>query len=210
MTPSEHLISECCVEYRFGNRIDRESSDDVLRVYRHLKAHFDLSHFQVRDILPTYTSLAVHFAPESPLFSDRAPLRMAIDKATRSEDTVEGREFMIDVTYDGEDLAYVSARSGLSEEQIIATHCGRPYRIAMLGFRPYFPYLLGLDERLNLPRRKSPRTRVAKGSVAIAAGQTGIYSEDSPGGWHIIGHTIFDDYEKLRPADTITFRSVPC
>jgi KipI family sensor histidine kinase inhibitor len=210
MRPSEQVISECCIEYRFGSQIDRQTSDNVLRAYHHLKTHFDLSHFRVRDLLPTYTTLAVHFAPESPLFHDSTPLRLAIDEAVRSVKSVQGREFVIDVTYNGEDLSYVAERSGLSEQEIIELHSGRPYSVAMLGFRPYFPYLLGLDERLNLPRRESPRMRVGKGSVAIAAGQTGIYSEDSPGGWHIIGHTAFDGFNDLRPADTIIFRSIPC
>ncbi|MDX1294771.1 MAG: allophanate hydrolase subunit 1 [Sulfurimonadaceae bacterium] len=210
MIPSEHVISECCIEYRFGECIDLQTSDDVLRAYRYLKQNLDLSHCGIRDMLPTYSSLAVHFTPESPLLRDTSSLRSAIEDAGRSEDSVQGREFTIDVAYNGEDLAYVSQMCGLSVQEIIDLHSGRPYRVAMLGFRPYFPYLLGLDERLDLPRRESPRTRVRKGSVVIAAGQTGIYSEASPGGWHIIGHTEFDGYDRLRPADTITFRSIPC
>jgi KipI family sensor histidine kinase inhibitor len=65
----------------------------------------------------------------------------------------------------------------------------------MIGFTPGFPYLGGLDSKLHIPRRKTPRNSIPAGSVAIAEGQTGIYPVESPGGWHIIGKTpvtLFD------------------
>jgi KipI family sensor histidine kinase inhibitor len=58
----------------------------------------------------------------------------------------------------------------------------------MLGFRPGFAYLTGLDPALVLPRRATPRTRVPAGSLAIADVYTAIYPGESPGGWHLIGH----------------------
>ena len=210
MNFSEHVISETCIEYRFGEAIDIATNDKVLRAYHVLKQSFDTRSYKIRDILPTYTTLAIHFEPDSPLFDDTAPLRDAVKRASEYSASVEGKHILIDVRYDGMDTEEVCRQNGLTLEELIALHTGRSYRIAMLGFRPYFPYLLGLDERLDLPRRKSPRTHVAKGSVAIAAGQTGIYPEASPGGWHIIGHTDFDAYKTLRPGDTITFRSIPC
>jgi KipI family sensor histidine kinase inhibitor len=78
----------------------------------------------------------------------------------------------------------------------------------MLGFKPYFPYLIGLDLRLITPRRSVPRINTPKGSVAIGATQTGIYTENSPGGWHIIGHTEFEDYQKFKPGDYLLFKDI--
>ncbi|MCK5664957.1 MAG: carboxyltransferase domain-containing protein, partial [Thiotrichaceae bacterium] len=80
------------------------------------------------------------------------------------------------------------------------------YTIAMLGFTGDFPYLLGLDQKLMLPRRASPRNLVNKGSVAIASIQCGIYAQDSPGGWHIIANTDFDDFALLKAGDKIIFK----
>jgi KipI family sensor histidine kinase inhibitor len=65
----------------------------------------------------------------------------------------------------------------------------------MIGFAPGFPYLLGLDPALAMPRRRDPRQRVPAGSVAIGGAQTGIYPEALPGGWQLIGRTplrLFD------------------
>jgi len=110
------------------------------------------------------------------------------------------------VDYNGEDIQALCTHFKLSKDELINIHTKSTYTLAMLGFKEYFPYLFGLDERLNLPRRQSPRLHVKKGAVAIAAGQCGIYSEDSPGGWHILGYTDFDDFKNLQASDTIEFR----
>jgi inhibitor of KinA len=95
----------------------------------------------------------------------------------------------VSVTYNGEDLAFVSAYSKLSEAQIIKIHTDQIYTVAMIGFLPGFPYLLGMDKRLFVPRKKEPTFKIKKGSVGIAGFQTGIYPNESPGGWQIIGYT---------------------
>ena len=105
----------------------------------------------------------------------------------------------IPVVYGGEqgpDLAELSSKLGLGEDEIIDAHAGREYVVDMVGFTPGFAFIGGLDERLRVPRRKEPRQRVPAGSIAIADGRTGIYSLASPGGWTIIGRT---SYELFRP-----------
>jgi len=126
-----------------------------------------------------------------------------------------GRLVEIPVVYDGEDLAEVARRTGLEVGEVMARHGGRDYRVWLLGFAPGFPYLGVLDEVLHLPRRTTPRARVAAGSVAIAGAQTGIYPSESAGGWHVIGRTprtLFDpsaaDPFLLQPGDTVRFVAV--
>ena len=67
------------------------------------------------------------------------------------------REHEIPVTYDGADLADVAVSCGLSTEEVIARHSGRPYSVDLLGFVPGFGYLSELDASLQLPRRPQPR-----------------------------------------------------
>ena len=95
----------------------------------------------------------------------------------------------VPVCYDGEDLAAVAELAQLSEAAVIAIHCAPEYRVRMMGFSPGFPYLDGLDARLHLDRRASPRNHIAPGSVAIGGAHAGIYSVASPGGWHLLGRT---------------------
>lgn len=92
------------------------------------------------------------------------------------------------VLYDGEDLADVARHCGLaSAAEVIALHSQSALYVGAIGFAPGFAYLGGLHERLALPRRTSPRARVPAGSVAIAAGQSALYPQASPGGWHLLG-----------------------
>jgi allophanate hydrolase subunit 1 len=103
---------------------------------------------------------------------------------------------VVQVRYDGEDLAAVAAACALSVEEVIALHSGTEYTCAFCGFLAGFGYLVGLDPRLVLPRRSTPRTRVPRGSVAMASTFTGVYPAESPGGWHLLGRTelpMWDD-----------------
>lgn len=102
----------------------------------------------------------------------------------------------VEVDYDGADLDDVAAATGLTTAEVVAAHAGAEYRVAFCGFMPGFSYLVGLDPRLVLPRRATPRTRVPAGAVAIAAGFSAVYPRESPGGWHLLGTTdrrMWDD-----------------
>ena len=146
---------------------------------------------EVQDIVPAYLGVAVFYDSLQASFSDVAAKLLAIcDRRTASTaDSDKIREHEIPVTYDGADLAQVSASTGLSVDEVIARHSSRLYSVDLLGFVPGFAYLSELDSALQLPRRSQPRPRVPAGSVAIAGAQTAVYSLDTPGGWHIIGRT---------------------
>ena len=103
---------------------------------------------------------------------------------TSGADVVE-----IAVRYDGPDLADVAQLTGLSRDEVVAAHTGRPWLVGFAGFAPGFAYLVGGDPRLQVPRRSSPRTTVPAGAVGLAGEFSGIYPRASPGGWQLIGHT---------------------
>ena len=102
----------------------------------------------------------------------------------------------VPVVYDGPDLADVAEQTGLSVAAVIELHTAPVYRVRMMGFAPGFPYLDGLDPRLHLDRKASPRNRIEPGAVAIGGSHAGIYSVASPGGWHLLGRT---DLPLFRP-----------
>ncbi len=102
----------------------------------------------------------------------------------------------------GPDLDEVARRSDLDTETVIALHAETTYTIAMLGFAPGFPYLLGLDPRLATPRLDTPRTRVPAGSVGIGGAQTGLYPREGPGGWRLIGRTPLALFDAARDPPT--------
>ena len=107
---------------------------------------------------------------------------------------------------DGPDLHDVATATGLAVSEVVARHADRPYRCAFTGFAPGFPYLLGLDPALQVPRRASPRARVAAGSVGIGGAQTGVYPSEGPGGWQLIGRataTLLPGW--VAPGDVVVF-----
>ena len=167
----------------------------------------------VRDVIPTYRSVAVHF---DPLAADTDALRSALLRGIAEKgEPVLGRTVEVPTTYGGEagpDLADVAAWSGLTPDAVVEHHARRPYRVFMLGFLPGFAYLGSVAGRIAAPRRAVPRQRVPAGSVGIAGGQTGVYPRESPGGWQIIGRTalrLFDPDRVpaalLQPGDTVVF-----
>ncbi len=137
-------------------------------------------------------------------------------------DAAQARLHEIPVRYDGEDLAVLAAQCGLEKAEVVARHTAPVYDVALLGFSPGFPYLEGLDPRLHVPRRANPRLRVPIGTVAIGGSHTGIYSVESPGGWHLIGRTevrLFDPERRhpddesmflLRAGDRVKFVAMDC
>jgi len=167
----------------------------------------------VRDVIPTYRSVAVHF---DPLATDVAAVTHAmLEAAHAAPEAREGALVEVPVSYggaDGPDLRDVAAFGGLSEKDVIDRHSAVEYRVFMLGFLPGYAYMGIVDEAIASPRRAIPRTRVPAGSVGIAGRQTGIYPRQSPGGWQLIGRTSLPVFDPSRdpasifaPGDRVRF-----
>jgi len=127
-------------------------------------------------------------------------------------DEPEGALHEIPVAYDGPDVEEVAALAGIDADDVVARHCAPIYTVAFLGFVPGFPYLVGGDPTLEVPRRSDPRVRVPAGSVAIAGPYSGIYPRESPGGWRLVGHTEVEPFDAertpaalLAPGDRVCF-----
>ncbi|MFZ1164901.1 5-oxoprolinase subunit B family protein [Mycobacterium sp.] len=109
---------------------------------------------------------------------------------------------VIDVVYDGADLAEVAGLTTMTTTQVISAHTARPWQVGFCGFAPGFAYLVGGDPHLTVPRRSEPRSSVPAGAVGLAGEFTGIYPRRSPGGWQLIGHTdaVLWDIDRPDPA----------
>ncbi len=124
------------------------------------------------------------------------------------DDDEAGRDVELPAVYDGEDLAWVATATKLSVEEVIRTHREATYVVELMGFAPGFAYMTGIDPRLVMPRRATPRTRVPAGSLAIAGDYTAAYPFASPGGWHLIGRVLvkmFDGGARLQLGDRVRF-----
>jgi len=186
----------------------------------------------VRDVVPTYRSVAIHFDPlrtdydalvarvnawmgeeppypqgTRPPYGDPSPVLYGDPSPVR-----------VPVCYSGEfgpDLAGVAAFGAVSEAEAVRLHTTRLYRVFMLGFMPGFAYMGIVDSHIAAPRLSTPRVRVPAGSVGIAGEQTGIYSMSTPGGWRIIGRTPLKPFDLSRrepalfkPGDAVQFYAI--
>lgn len=152
----------------------------------------------VQSLVPAINSLLIMF---DPLEYDIEHLQGQVAELLHGLSPlpeVPERVITVPVRYGGSsgpDLEDVAAQLQISPREVVARHTAQIYRVMMIGFAPGFPYAGPLPDNLVLPRRATPRQAVPAGTVAIAAGLTGIYPVRLPGGWHLIGYTslpLFD------------------
>jgi KipI family sensor histidine kinase inhibitor len=199
VTPRIVPLGEQGLTVEFGESIDLRTNELVLS----FAAAVELATIPgVMEVVPTYRSATIYF---NPLLADRASLTErvhALLAETTREPLRPPTTHRIPVFYGGNtgpDLTEVAERARLTCAEVIALHASVIYRVYMLGFSPGFPYLGTVPDRIATPRLSTPRKLVTEGSVGIAGAQTGIYPQDSPGGWRIIGRTPVRLFSLIRP-----------
>jgi KipI family sensor histidine kinase inhibitor len=201
LIPKIELLGEDALLVHLASSLDTDCTMHVHALARRIQS---VRPGWLRDIVPAYGSLALFvdlsaFSPTVDALDEATTwLQQVIVAEELFDRLAEGRLVKVNVRYGGEngpDLAAVAAHARMPRSEVIERHVAVEYRVAMIGFAPGFPYLLGLDPALAIPRLQTPRTRVAAGSVGIGNDQTGIYPRPGPGGWRIIGCTtqaLFD------------------
>jgi inhibitor of KinA len=180
----------------FGNEI----SEGINRRVSYMTGKLDQAKLPgILDIVPSYRSILVNFDPLRISARDiTGTVTAAAGDFSASSEAAGGEVIEIPVCYGGDkgpDMDFISAHTGLPPEEVIRIHSSVEYLIYMIGFTPGFPYLGGMPKEIATPRLQKPRALIPAGSVGIAAGQTGIYPVESPGGWQLLGRTplkIFD------------------
>lgn len=126
-------------------------------------------------------------------------------------------EHVLDVVYDGEDLAEAARLLGLSPDGLVDAHTGTLWQAAFGGFAPGFAYCVPADggSPWDVPRLSEPRTAVPPGSVGLAGMFSAVYPRRSPGGWRLIGRTDAQLWNAeaeppalLSPGDHVRYRAV--
>jgi len=215
--PSIEPVGEDAVLLRFGDVIAPEINAGVHATARQIEQRRP---GWLLDIVPAYSTLMLVLDLAAfPGRDAQAEALAWLRRQTSTSNTADAaREVEIAVHYgggDGPDLVDVARHAGIGIDDLISRHTAVRYTVAMLGFAPGFPYLIGLDPTLAVPRLDTPRTRVEAGSVGIGGAQTGIYPQGGPGGWRIIGRTrqiLFDARRNppalLAPGDHVRFVAV--
>ena len=223
MTDSPKILplGENCVTVDFGNEISLELNSKAVR----LGAHFQDRPFPgFIEAVPAYSSVAIFYSlaevrrsfPDAATAFDAVRELVPIGLQMSKDPLATGaRVVEIPVDFGGGsalDLEFISRHAGLSAADVIELFTSLTYHVYRVGFLPGFAYMGTTDERIAVPRKDSPRSRVPKGSVGIAGRQTGVYPFESPGGWQIIGRTGMEMFQpdanppcKLSAGDQVRF-----
>jgi len=180
-----------------GLLLDFDSLDETLAWHATLEtARLEM----VEDLVPAARTVLVRMG--SVATTEAARRAISALQPVAVADQVVRAAVELEVTYDGADLDEVGDLTGLGAGGVVAAHTEPLWRVAFCGFAPGFAYLVGGHERLHVPRRRQPRTRVPAGAVGLAGEFSGVYPRSSPGGWQLIGHTdaVLWDAEREPPA----------
>lgn len=208
------LAGDTALTVELGDTVDPAINARVIALDRALA---DARLPGIVETVPTYRSLQIHYDPEAiPIETLTATIeRLAVNL----DDTLAaGRRWTVPVAYGGQhgiDLEAVAERTGLTVDEVVERHMAGDYRVYMIGFQPGFTYLGGLDPRLHLPRRETPRLKTPAGTISIGGIQAAVASIEAPSGWHLLGRTpvrAFDaartDPFLFRPGDRIRFERI--
>ncbi|MGH1539725.1 MAG: 5-oxoprolinase subunit PxpB [Arenicella sp.] len=210
-------ISENSLIIYFGQEINTQTHSKVTAAVALIERNLNEI---IIDLIPSYNSIHITYDINKVLSAGvRQLLRETLQVNTEQESTKSNDNIIeIPVYYGADvslDLSYISQQTELSEQEVIDIHSSKTYNVFAIGFSPGFAYLGNVDERIALPRKTTPRTKIAAGSLGIADQQTAIYPSESPGGWQIIGRTPVSlvDYasESLTPfttGDQVRFKPI--
>lgn len=181
----------------FGDTIDRAINARVIALADRI---WNAKIAGVVEMVPTFRSLMVHYDPDVILYGELAAQIQAMLTGLEAVEHAN-RLWTLPTCFGGEygpDLDEVAQRTGLSPAQVIATLTAETYQVYCIGFLPGWPYMGDVPDKLSLPRRENPRTKVPMGAVCIAQKMTGVYPLESPGGWHLLGRTPVRMFDKRR------------
>ena len=189
--------------------VELDALEEVLALDTSVRAAVeagDTAFADVIEVVPAARTLLVVVREGADVASVRMALAtLSADRhASAPEGASQGMPHVVEifVHYDGPDLDEISELTALALDEVVAAHTQTPWRVAFAGFAPGFAYLCGGDSRLQVPRRREPRTSVPGGSVGLAGEFSAVYPRSSPGGWQLLGHTdaILWDVDRQPPA----------
>jgi inhibitor of KinA len=167
------------------------------------------------DVVQAYTSVAIYYDLAVTDFEHAAALLAVIEPSAAPAEHAP-QTHTIPCCYEmGLDWPRLQEHTRLTIDELITLHAEKEYTVYAIGFCPGFPYMGYLDEKIaGIPRLPSPRLKLEAGSVGLTGNQTGIYTEERPGGWNIVGRTplelvnVRDAYFPLRTGDRVRFSRI--
>ena len=204
--PTIMPLGDAAVLVRFGDSLSEAANRRAIAFAARLDADMPEG---VEEIAPGLVSVLLRTRPGTDLWRLSGELRLRIEERPVAP---IGNNWSIPVVFDGEDLMEVCGRLKLAPGAFVVRHNGTPLRVLATGFAPGFVYCGFHNPAMVVPRREQVRPMVPAGTVLFAAGQTAITATPIRTGWHVIGRTIFQNFDPdetpptaFAPGDTVEF-----
>lgn len=208
----------------FGERAiliswEEKIKKDILKEVLHCKKIIQQNYIKSNvEVINTYNSLLVNYGIGIEEIYGEISVLKELLLNTNLDQKMKMNKYILPVCYEEEfalDMKEVCDQKKLTSEEFINLHTSSVYTLFFIGFLPGFLYLGGLPKTLQIPRKNTPRLNVKKGAVGIGEKQTGIYPQDSAGGWQLIGNCpvkLFDSSyafpSPFLPGDKLQFKSI--
>jgi KipI family sensor histidine kinase inhibitor len=204
--PTIQPLGDGAVLVRFGDTLSDQANRQAIAFAAMLDADTPEG---VEEIAPGLVSVLLRTRPGTDFWRLSGELRLRLEEKPVA---TTGSSWSIPVVFDGEDLMEVCGRLKLAPGNFVVRHNGTPLRVLATGFAPGFVYCGFHSPALFVPRREQVRPMVPAGTVLFAAGQTAIAATAIRTGWHVIGRTVFQNFDPdetpptaFAPGDTIEF-----
>ena len=198
----------------FGSEVNKETNKKVINYFRFLR---DKNIDGILNLTPSYNKLIISFDLNVINFNNLKNIIQKI-KIDQSESS-KGKKIDIPICCNEEfslDIKRLEEKFNLSAQKILNKIFEKEYFCYMTGFIAGMPFFGDLDHDLRCNRLETPRLKVPKGSIGITEQFANIYTEESPGGWNIIGKTPLEVFDRnnqenpalINPGDVIQFKLI--
>ncbi|MDD6435873.1 MAG: allophanate hydrolase subunit 1 [Clostridiales bacterium] len=195
------MSGDQAVSVQMGSEISLEVNRKVLMLLEAIKKSPIPG---VREMVPTYASLMIHYDPS--VISLLKLEEEIMNRAENMSDIGETKKIIreVPILYGGElgpDLELCAELEGTTVEEVIRKHSTHDYYVYMLGFAPGHPYSARFEEPFSFKRRDTARVKIPGGSVVVQLNLSDLIPFEQPCGWNIIGSTPLTicDYRKEDP-----------
>ena len=207
-------LGDSAVYCDFGPEVNKETNRKVINYFKFLK---EKNIDGVLNLTPSYNKLIITFDLDKTSFQKLKDLLITI-KIDQSNNS-DGKKLEVPICCDEEfslDIKRLEKKFKLDSQKILQRIFEKEYFCYMTGFIAGMPFFGDLDIDMRCNRLETPRLKVPKGSIGITEQFANIYTEESPGGWNIIGKTPLEVFDRnnqenpalINPGDVIQFKLI--
>lgn len=199
----------------FNPQMEQQEVLQIIRLRNFLQEQFA---YKLHDVVHSFSSVCLIFKDNFDIDTIKEQIESIIQEGKWKEELFQPAHWEIPICFDEEFSVDLNDHFEGNQHKINAYRkviCNHEFLLGFYGFLPGFCYMAGLPEQMAIPRKAKPNRLTKKGSLAVGGQQLGIYPQDSPGGWSVIGSTPINFFNPngeeicfAKPGDQISFKAI--